>query len=208
MVGGFGERVDFDLGRVFFVEDGVEFLDGVFGIFNVLFVEVKFLSNVVGYFVGDIGFDIDIGGVDGIRVFFGDSFNVDIVLGGGDNDGSLRGMVYEDGKVEFVMGEFVFVDVDGIVKMVIGISLFGDEFVVNYLLGEYFGFVGRVDDMDIIFEVVIEGIFIMVIGEDLSFDDYIISVNFLCNSFGFLGSFCDGIFGDINVILCKRCVSF
>lgn len=151
VVWSFGEGVDFDLGGVFFEEDFVEVLDGFDGIVNVLFVEVEFDGDVVGYFVCYIDVDVDVGGVDSIGVFFGDIFNVYVVLWWGYDDGVLGVMVYEDGEVEFVVGEFVFVDVDGVVEMVLSIGLFGDEFVIDYLFGEYFGFGGGVDDMNIVF---------------------------------------------------------
>lgn len=41
----------------------------------------------------------------------------------------------------------------------------------------------------------------MIIGEDLGFDDYVVVVDWFCDSFSFGGRFGDGVFGDIDVIL-------
>ena len=201
VIGGLGQGVDLDLGGVLLAEDGVELLDGILCVLDALLAEAEAGSDIGGHLVGNTGVDVDVGGLDGIGGLLGDGLNVHATLRGGDNDGSLRGTVHEDGKVELATGELALANVDGVAKTAAGTSLLGDELVANHLLGEHLGLVGRVDDTDTSLEAVVEGTLTTTTGKDLGLDDHILAANLLRDGLGLLRSLCDGALGNTDAIL-------
>lgn len=63
---------------------------------------------------------------------------------GGDEYGFVCGLVVEDSGVIFFLRGYLFGEYDGVIDLVGGISLFGDEFVFKYFFGVFFGLSGIV----------------------------------------------------------------
>lgn len=196
-----GEGVDLDLGGVLFAEDGVELLDGLLGVLDALLAEAELGGNGAGHLVGDAGVDVDVGGNDGLGVLLGDGLNVHAALGGGDDDGGLRGTVHQDGEVELATGKLALANVDGAAQTAASTSLLGDELVANHLLSKHLGLVGGVDDTDTTLEAIVKGTLTTATGEDLSLDDHVLTTYLLGDGLGLLSGVGDGTLGDTDTIL-------
>ena len=142
VVGGLGQGVDLDLGGVALGEDLVEVLDGVLSVLDALLGEAKLVCDVAGDLVGDTNVDVNGGGDDGLGVLLGDGLDVHATLRRGDDDGTLRGAVHEDGEVELSARKLALDDVDGVAETTCGSGLLGDELVADHLVGEDGGFAG------------------------------------------------------------------
>lgn len=211
VVRGLGKGVDLDLGGVLLKEDLVKLLDGVLGILDALVAKAELGSDASGDFVSDANVDVNVGRVNSVRVLLGDTLNVDTALGRGNDNGTLRGAVHEDGKVELAAGKLALANVDGAAETALGASLLGDELVADHLLGEHPGLGGGVDNADTALEAVVEGTLATAAGENLSLDHHVLTTNILCDGLGLGGSRCDGALGNIDAILfiagvCVSCV--
>lgn len=201
VVGGLGEGVDLNLGRVLLGEDLIELLDGVLGLLDALLAEAELSGNLAGNLVGDTDVDVDVVGVDGIGGLLGDGLNVHTALGRRDDDGALVLTVHEDGEVELTTSKLALANVDSVAETAASARLLGDEVVADHLLGEHLGLVGRVDDTDTALQAVVERTLSSATGKDLGLDNHIIVANLLSDLLGLLGGLCDGTFGDTNAVL-------
>lgn len=136
VVGGLGQGVDLDLGGIALGEDLVEVLDGVLSVLDALLGEANVGGDVAGDLVSDTDVDVDGSGDDGLGVLLGNGLDVHTTLRRGDDDGTLRGAVHEDGEVELATGELALDDVDGVAETTCGSGLLGDELVADHLVGE------------------------------------------------------------------------
>lgn len=193
VVGGLGQRVDLDLGRIALGEDLVQVLNGVLSVFDALLGEAKLGCNVAGDLVSDTNVDVDGGGDDSLGVLLSNGLDVHTSLRRGDDDGALRGAVHEDGEVELSARKLALDDEDGVAETTCGSGLLGDELVADHLLGEDGGFAGpasllirgravgelgqdiRVDDPDTALEAVVEGALSTATSEDLGLDNSIVT---------------------------------
>lgn len=201
VVRGLGEGVDLDLGSVLFAEDFVELLDGLLGILDALVAETELGGNVAGHLVGNALVNVDVGGGDGVGALLGDCLNVHAALGGGDDDGSLRGTIHEDGEIELAAGKLALANVNSAAEAAVGAGLLGDELVTNHLLGEHLGLVGRVDDANTTLEAVVKGSLATAASEDLGLDDHVLAANLVGDSLCLLGGVGDGALGNTDTIL-------
>lgn len=139
VIGGFGQRVDLDLGGITLHEDLVQVLDGGLGVLDALLREAEVGRDATGDLVGNTLVDVNGGSDDGIGVLLGDGLDIHTTLGGGNNHGSLGSTVHEDGKVEFPTGELALTDQDGVARATAGTGLLGNELVADHLFGEHLG---------------------------------------------------------------------
>lgn len=204
VVRGLGQRVDLDLGGVLLAEDLVQVLDGVLGLGDALLAEAELGSNIQGHLIGDADVDVDVSGVDGVRVLLGNALDVHAALRRRHNDGALGGTVHEDGQVELAAGKLALADVDGAAETAAGASLLGDELVADHVLGEQLGLGRRVDNAHTALQAVVEGALSTATSQDLGLDDHIIAANLLRDSLCLSSGLGVGTLGNIDAILAQE----
>ena len=177
MVGGLGERVDFDLSGVLLHEDLVELLNRLFGRLDALRAEAEVLCNLGGHLVRHAFVDVDFGGDDCLRVLLGDGLDVHAALAGGNNDRRLRAAIHEDGEVEFSAGELALHDVDRVANAALLAGLFRDQLVADHLVRQDACFSRRVDYPDTTLEAIVKVTLASASCQHLCLDHHVIAGN-------------------------------
>jgi hypothetical protein len=71
-----------------------------------------------------------------------DSFDVDTTFRRGNDNGTGRLTVQQDGEIVLVTSIFTFTDIDSVTRLTLGTSLLGDQVVTKHLFSEFLGFFG------------------------------------------------------------------
>ncbi len=80
---------------------------------------------------------------DGVRVFFGDLFDLHAAGGGGHEDELSEGAIEDDAEVQFAVNRECFFDQELLDNAAFGAGLVGDEGHAEHLFGNLRGLFGR-----------------------------------------------------------------
>lgn len=138
------QGVDFNLGRVLLLEDGVQLGKDVGGVLLGVLFESKLLGELQSLRRADTVVKVQGSGDDGIGSLLGNVLNVHTTLAGGDEHGTTGGSVVEDSRVILFLRGHSLSEHDGVTDSAGGTGLLGDEFVAKHLFGVLLGLSGTV----------------------------------------------------------------
>lgn len=138
------QGVDFNLGRVLLLEDGVQLGKDVGSVLLGVLFESKLLGELQSLRRADTVVKVQGSGDDGIGSLLGNVLNVHTTLAGGDEHGTTGGSVVEDSRVVLFLGGHSLGEHDGVTDSAGGTGLLGDEFVAKHLFGVLLGLSGTV----------------------------------------------------------------
>lgn len=138
------QGVDFNLGRVLLLEDGVQLGKDVGSVLLGVLFESKLLGELQSLRRADTVVKIQRSGDDGIGSLLGNVLNVHTTLAGGDEHGTTGGSVVEDSCVVLFLRGHSLGEHDGVTDSAGGTGLLGDEFVAKHLFGVLLGLSGTV----------------------------------------------------------------
>lgn len=138
------QGVDFNLGRVLLLEDGVQLGKDVGSVLLGVLFESKLLGELQSLRRADTVVKVQGSGDDGIGSLLGNVLNVHTTLAGGDEHGTTGGSVVEDSRVVLFLRGHSLGEHDGVTDSAGGTGLLGDEFVAKHLFGVLLGLSGTV----------------------------------------------------------------